>query len=323
MKAVQLVAPRRVEIVDVEPPGLAAGPPERVLVQTEKVSLCGSDLPFFAGTGLASKFPQPPGFPGHECVGVVVESTSPHLQPGDSVLAVPHGSNGLAEFFVATANATVRLPPGPPLEALLMAQPLGTVLWAARKLGSLIHRDTVILGQGPLGLLFTHTFSNLGAKTVIAMDRLDYRLEVARRMRATHTVNVARVDPVEAVREITDGRLADVVVEAVGHNQETLNQCVDLARSRGTILAFGVPDEAIYSIRFSDFFRRNLTLIPAVGPECPTDFALAVDWIAQGRLDVTPLLTHRLPFREAQRAFEWAWERREGVVKVVLDMTEK
>jgi len=323
LKAVQLVAPQQLEIVDVEPPGVAGGPPERVLVRAEKVSLCGSDLPFFAGTCPASKFPQPPGFPGHECVGVVVESTSPHFRPGDSVLALPHGSKGLAEYFVATANATVRLPSGPPLEALLMAQPLGTVVWAARKLGSLIHRDTVILGQGPLGLLFTHTFSNLGARTVIAMDRLEYRLEVARRMQATHTVNVARVNPIEAVREITDGRLADVAVEAVGHNQDTINQCLDLVRHQGTILAFGVPDEALYQLRFSDLFRRNLTLIPAVGPECPTDFALAVDWIAQGRLDVTPLLTHQLPFREAQRAFEMALERRDGVVKVVLDMTGK
>ena len=67
-----------------------------------------------------------------------------------------------------------------------------------------------------MGLLMTHLLSNLGAKTVVAVDTVDFRLDAAKKMRATHVVNPDREDVVAAVRNITDGRMADLVVEIVG-----------------------------------------------------------------------------------------------------------
>ena len=74
-----------------------------------------------------------------------------------------------------------------PKEEILMTQPLGTVVCACQKLGNLLDQDIVVAGQGPMGLLFTHMLANLGARTVIALDKLDNRREAARQMHATHT----------------------------------------------------------------------------------------------------------------------------------------
>jgi threonine dehydrogenase-like Zn-dependent dehydrogenase len=199
-----------------------------------------------------------------------------------------------------------------------MAQPLGTVIWAMRKLPNLVHAHTVVLGQGPMGLLINAMLSNLGAKSVVAVDMVPERLGVSSTMRATHVVNASETDVVERVRGITDGRMADLVVEAVGHQTESLNLCLPLVRNGGTILAFGVPDDDVYPFRFKDFYHRNLRLIGSVSPEPLVDYPLAMDMITQGRLDVRPILTHELPFDEVQRGFELFTGRKEGAIKVVL-----
>jgi threonine dehydrogenase-like Zn-dependent dehydrogenase len=180
-------------------------------------------------------------------------------------------------------------------------------------------KDTVVMGQGPMGMLIAHALSNLGAKTVIALDRLDYRLQVSPRMRATHTVNVDREDPVEAVRRITEGRMADLAVEVVGHQQETVNTCMDLVKRGGTILAFGVPDDPFYSVDYTKIIRQNLSLIGTIGPDVQDDFPMAMDMITQGRIDVSPIITHVLPFDQVQRGYEMFMNRTDGAIKVVLN----
>ena len=200
-----------------------------------------------------------------------------------------------------------------------MSQPLGTVIWACRKLPNLLNLDVVVMGQGPMGLLFTHLLSNLGTRSVITTDLVDFRLTTAKKMRATHTINAAKEDTVAAVEEITEGRMADLVVEVVGHQTETINECLRLLKRDGTLLAFGVPDDQVYDFHFADFFRKNLRFIGSVGPDAPSDFPLAMDMIVQGRVDVSPIITHHLPFTEAQLGFEMALNRKDEAIKIVFD----
>lgn len=314
MKAARLVAPRRFEILDVPEPSLSQ--PDTLLVRVERASLCGSDSPYFLRN--LGNYPAPVGLSIHECIGWVVDSKSPRFRIGDAVLAVPPGQMGLTELFVANAAHTVPLPSAQFSSEILMAQPLGTVLWAMRKLPNLLHAHTVVLGQGPMGLLLDATLSNLGAKSVIAVDRIPQRLAVAPAMRATHLLNANQEDVAKRVREITEGHMADLVVEAVGHQTESLNTSLSLVRHGGTILAFGVPDDEVYPFNFKEFYHRNLRLIGSVSPEPSKDYPLAMDMIVQRRIDVRPLLTHELPFDEVQRAFELFTERKEGAIKVVL-----
>jgi threonine dehydrogenase-like Zn-dependent dehydrogenase len=101
--------------------------------------------------------------------------------------------------------------------------------------------DTILrFGQGPIGQLFNAALSNFGAREIIAVDRLPSRLQTSLPMGATRSIDSRREDPVEVVREITQGQMADLVVEAVGHREQALNLCVDLCKPNGKILFFGV-----------------------------------------------------------------------------------
>jgi threonine dehydrogenase-like Zn-dependent dehydrogenase len=334
MIAAQIVGPRQVKIVKVEEPHV---PDSHIKVRIERACLCGSDTPLFAydlsqrkDSRLATPFldyerenpyPLRPGQAIHECLGTVVESRSAKFAEGDLVLALPNAMDGLCEFLAIPDTKAIHLPrDGVSREEILMSQPFGTVLWAFAKLGNLLNQEVVVLGQGPMGLMICKLLGNMGAKTIIAMDKLEYRLKTSICMGATHVVNVDAWDPVDAVREITGGKMADLVFEAVGHQTSTISQCMDMVRPRGTLVAFGVPDDEIYpDFSYSTFFRKNLTLIGSVGPEVIPNYSLARDMIAQGRIDLSPLITHTLPFEEIQKAYELFVDRREGAIKVVLD----
>ena len=319
MKAAQVVAHRQIEIIDIDLPDMSSQPDGAILIKTEQTALCGSDMPQFALERPASDYPLSPGVAVHECIGVVVASKSDRFKEGDKVLGLPRGIGGLAEYFVSHEEVTIPLAKFHRRDCILMAQPLGTVVWACRKLGNLLNQDAVVVGQGPMGLLMAHMLSNLGARTIVTTDVVDYRLEVSKQMRATHTINAEEEDPVAAVEKITDGRMADLVVEIVGHQTETINQCLELVKRGGTILAFGVPDDAIYDFHFSTFFRKNIRFIGSVGPDAQNDFPLAMDMIVQGRFDVSPIITHHLPFTEAQRGFEMSLYKKDGAIKIVFD----
>jgi threonine dehydrogenase-like Zn-dependent dehydrogenase len=341
MFAAQIVAQRLIRLVDVDEPTLAQD--GQVKIRMERGCLCGSDSPLFNYDLNAlfdesqrspekrrfipfvdydtDPYPMRVGQSIHECLGTVVESTSDRFKEGDFVLALPNAHDGLVEYMVADADRAIQLPrDAVSKEEILMTQPLGTVVWACQKLGNLLDLDIVVAGAGPMGLLFTHMLANLGAKSIIVLDKLDSRLEAAKRMHATHTVNVDDLDAVEAIREITDGKMADICVEVVGHQMETINTVMGYVRRLGTILCFGVPDHMNYQgFAYTEFFRQNLSLISSVGPDVVPNFSLARDLIAQGRIDVSPLVTHTLPFSDIQNGYELFVDRKDGAIKVVLD----
>lgn len=320
MKAAHVVAHRQIEMFEADEPNIEDFPGGSIKVKAHMTAICGSDSPKFVLKQPDAVYPMNIGTSIHECIGTVVASSSDRFQPGDFVQARPTaGIGGLAEYYISSEKVGVRLVDYKPLDELLMSQPLGTVIWACRKLGNIINQDAVVVGQGPMGLLMTHLLSNLGAKTVVAVDTVDFRLEAAKKMRATHVVNPDREDVVAAVRNITDGRMADLVVEIVGHNQDTVNLCLNLTKRLGTVLAFGVPDDDVYAFNYRDFFSKNVTLVGSVGPDSLNDYPLAMDMIAQGRIDVSPIITHHLPFTEVQKGFELFIDHRDEAIKVVLD----
>jgi threonine dehydrogenase-like Zn-dependent dehydrogenase len=325
MKAGQIVAPEKIEIVEAERPDLVlertnpAALQDRVLVRTLNAAVCGSDHPLYLGSGT---YPAPPGMSLHESIGIVERTWTDRCKEGDLILALPTGSDALAEYFMGIGPSVVPLPPGMPREQLLMAQPLGTVIYCLRKLGHWFNAEVAIVGQGPMGLLFTGMMRSMGAALIIGIDRHANRLEAARRMGATHTVNTAETDPAEAVKEITQGRMADLVIEVVGE-EDTFNMCITLARRNAYFINFGVPRKNAYTIDIGSLFRKNLKLITSVGPDVHIDFPRAMQMIAERRIDVSPLITHILPFARAQEAFDLSTRRKHEAIKVVVDFEEK
>lgn len=319
MKAAQIVAPRQLEIIDIGVPDISSEPEGAVLIKARLSAICGTDMPYFAMEHPAADYPFATGLSIHECIGTIAASKSDRFKEGEAVLALPNEMRGLAEYFLSHEDVTVPLQTFHRGDCILMSQPLGTVIWACRKFGNLLHQNVVIVGQGPMGLLMAHMLSNLGAKAIIGTDLFDYRLAVSKQMRATHIINASKEDAVARVAELTDGAMADLVVEAVGHQTETINDCLNLVKPGGTILAFGVPDDDVYDFHFGGFFHKNVRFIASVGPDVQNDFPLAMDMISQGRIDVSPIITHNLPFTEVQRAFELSFYKKDRAIKITLE----
>jgi threonine dehydrogenase-like Zn-dependent dehydrogenase len=250
----------------------------------------------------------------------VVRSTSSRFSPGDLVVAIPDDNRGLAEYFTALPSRAVRLPAElAGVESCPLVQPLSTVVSAVDRVGPVDGRAFAVVGLGSLGLLFCWLLRKRGASAIVGIDPLEPRCRLAERMGATRTRAQRSAEVLRAAREDPSTWDApEVCVEAVGHQVETVNDCLGLIPKRGTVLAFGVPDDDVYPIEFSVFFRKNAHLL-AVTPDWSEYLPKAVDLFAGHRRELEPLVTHRLPIRDAGRAFE-LYERHEGgIVKVLLD----
>jgi len=317
MLAGQITGKRRLEMVEIPIPDINDG---EILVQLQVGSICGSDLPFFlfdtshpALTGASTALA--PMLSLHELVGFVAQSRSEQFKEGDRVLGlptIPH--RGLAEYFVSSDDRAVPLPDGI-ANHLVLSQPLGTVVHAFRKLPQGLE-TAVVLGQGPIGQLFTALLRQKGVGQLIAVDLLRERLDLSTRMGATHTVSGNAAEVAAAIETITAGKLVDLVVEAIG-KEETLNLAAKLVRRNGTLLAFGLPHKYNYDFAFHDFFWNEGQLICSLGPTVD-DFRVAIDLISTGVISVAPLVTHTFPLSRAQEAFTLFADRTDGVIKVAL-----
>ncbi|MEJ7711796.1 MAG: zinc-binding dehydrogenase [Pyrinomonadaceae bacterium] len=203
----------------------------------------------------------------HELVGVVAQSRSSSFKEGDRVLALPliH-QRGLAEYFLSTPNLAIALPRGR-VDHLVVSQPLGTVIHACLKLPNLLGQTAVIIGQGPIGLLFTASLRRMGVTRLIAVDLLPERLKISWQMGATETICGSEEEVREAVNAYTNGEGVDLAIEAVGV-AETLNLAASLIRRNGTLLAFGVPHSHMCDFAFHNFFHKEGGLSQASALTC-------------------------------------------------------
>lgn len=321
MKALRLRSPRTFDRVDVPIPHLASNQANQIVVRGSLVSMCGSDIPFFSGGKPEITYPLAPGAHAHECVGQVVESTSALFRPGEHVAAIPDHDLGLAEFFVARESKAVRLPielAG--RQASTLIQPLSTVVYALDRLGSVQGLSIAVVGLGGIGLLFCWLLRKCGARTVVGVDPVAFRCQVAQEMGATKTLPLRANDVVQASRRNTgDWEPPQICIEAVGHQQETLNDCIDLVQQAGTVLAFGVPDQHVYAVEFETFFRKKATLVACVTPPWDRYLAIALDLFRAYRQELARLVTHRLPIKDAEEAYA-AYERHDdGLIKLVME----
>jgi len=113
--------------------------------------------------------------------------------------------------------------------------------------------------------------------------------------------------------------MADIVIEAVGHKDFALNLCISLCRYGGLILTFGVPHETVDGLRWYELMLKNITISTSLNPDFAVDFPLAMQLIAEERIDLRPLITHRFPLAQIQTAFETFYEKRDGAQKVLVE----
>ncbi len=344
MRAVVFDGAGRVRVSDVAEPQLQS--PSDAVVRVTRAAICGSDLHFFHG-----KTPMDVGdVLGHEAVGVVEEVGQDVLpvQPGDRVVIsfdiacgdcwyCSRGMSALCDqgqMFgggpftgsvpgaqaerVRVPRADVNLLPIPEAledeRALFLGDILTTGYYAA-SLGGITDGDTVaVVGAGPLGFFCAQAAASLGAGRVFVIDPEPVRLALAASVGAT-PVDPAKRHPQMAVADATEGRGADVVLEAVG-NPAAFEAAVALARPGGTVVVAGVYAGETAEIQLGVYWTRALTL--RFSGLCPIHawWEDALEEVMDGRIDPSPLISHRLPLEEAAAGYA-LFDRREAT-KVVL-----
>jgi len=345
MKALIFEEVRQVGYASVPDPEILE--PGDVIVRVEAAGICGSDLHAYRGleTGL-----DPGTVMGHEFAGEVVEVGTgvARLRPGDRVVSPFTTSCGTCFYCragltarcergqlfgwveegkglqgsqaelvrVPLADATlVRIPEGTPAETALFAgDNLATGWFGAESAGAGPGCVVAVVGCGPVGLMAVMAARELGAERIFAVDALPERLALAEHWGATAIEGSG--DPAGRVREVTDGRGADAVVEAVGSQQST-RLAFDLVRPGGTIAALGVHTEPHLAIAPTEMYDKNLTYRTGRAP-ARSYMERLLPLIRSGRYDLGALISHRLPLSDGPRGYDLFDRKLEGCTKVVL-----
>ncbi|MFJ2007236.1 S-(hydroxymethyl)mycothiol dehydrogenase [Streptomyces chartreusis] len=178
---------------------------------------------------------------------------------------------------------------------------------AAINTGNVGRGDSVaVIGCGGVGAAAIAGSNLAGAAKVIAVDIDDRKLDTARKLGATHTVNSKDTDAVEAIRELTGGFGADVVIEAVGR-PETYKQAFYARDLAGTVVLVGVPTpEMKLELPLLDVFGRGGALKSSWYGDClpSRDFPMLIDLYLQGRLDLDAFVTETIALDDVEKAFE-------------------
>lgn len=238
-----------------------------------------------------------------------------------TVLSPALGIGAFADkTLVAAGQCTKVNPAAPPTAAGLLGCGVMAGIGAAINTGGVTRGDTVaVFGCGGVGDAAIAGAALAGARTIVAVDLDDRKLEMAKRFGATHTVNASTSDPVEYVKSVTDGNGADVCIEAVG-NPAVYRQAFEARDLAGTVVLVGVPrPDMKIELPFLDVFGRGGALKSSWYGDClPTrDFPNLIELYLQGRLDLDGFVSETIGLDGIEDAFH-KMERGEVLRSVVV-----
>jgi threonine 3-dehydrogenase len=315
------------ELLDVPTP---APPHGGVLVKVKSVSICGTDFHVYSWDPWAQGRVHPPVIMGHEWAGEVV-AVGPEcegLKVGDYVSGESHKVCGhclqcrigqghvcqntrifgvdvdgcFAEYFAVPESSVLKNDPRVPPEIACMQDPLGNAVHAALA-GDVIGKSVAVLGCGPIGLFAIAVVKAVGGGPVWASDTTDYRLKLACQVGADVVAKVPEESIEKMVAEATNGQGVDVVLEMSGA-PSAIQQAMRLARPGGRVSLMGIPSRAVELNIAEDVIFKGLTIQGIVGRQLYKTWYTMKALLASGKLDVSPILTHRLPLEEFATGME-------------------
>jgi len=347
MKIAVLTAPGRFDIREAPVPTPGTG---EALVRVGAVGVCGSDLHMFKEGSIGGITIEDAGgrfVPGHECSGVVEElgegtdrallgrrvfvepavncgrcrwclDGKPNVCPHHTFLGLPPRAGCLAEYLVHPVRLCEPVPEEIDDDSAVLLEPLAIAVHSLERVGFRGGCGAVVLGAGPIGLTHVMLLARSGAGPLIVTDPLDYRLQVAVELGATHTLNPRRDDVPAAVADLTGGDGAEFVFECAGQD-ETFHQMVEVAAPAGRIGVVGIPAEDRLAFRHSLARRKGVDVLMV--RRANRTFARALKWALRDQLPLKRLANLHWPLDCTQQAYETAAAYRGGVLKAIVNPT--
>lgn len=211
---------------------------------------------------------------------------------------------GLAEYAVVPATDVFELPESLAAnDAAILGCSVFTAYGAVRNVAGLRLGDTVaVVAAGGIGLNIVQLAAAFGASTIVAVDISAEKLELARELGATHTVDSSDVDPVEAVREITGGRGVDVAFEALG-SAATVETAIGLVDDGGRVVLVGIaPAGVSAALNIAHVVRRKIQILGSYGARARTDMPKVLALAEAGTIRLDRLITDRFTLDDAALA---------------------
>jgi threonine 3-dehydrogenase len=312
-----------------------------VLIKIKRTAICGTAMHIYNWDAWAQKTIPVPMVVGHEFVGEIAEvgSNVIDFNPGQIVSGEGHVVCGrcrncmagrrhlcaytsgigvdrpgaFAEYLALPMSNVWEHSPGIDLDVAALFDPFGNAVHTALQY-ELLGEDVLITGAGPIGVMAAAVCRHAGARHVVVTDLIDSRLELAQRMGATRTVNVTRESLNQVQQELGMEEGFDVGMEMSG-NPQAFNDLLGAMCHGGKVAILGIPSEAM-AIDWTKVIFNMLTLKGIYGREMyETWYKMSV--MIESGLDISPVITHRLDFREFQHGFDVM---NEGVAsKVILN----
>ena len=303
----------RIEHVPLPEPG-----PGQVRLKLEGCGVCASNLTPWAGPEW-QQYPLAPGSLGHEGWGIIdaVGEGVTSVKRGDRVTALSYAS--YAEYDLADEASVVRLPPA--LDAQpFPGEPLGCAFNIFRRADIHAGQIVAIIGAGFLGAVLTQLATEAGAR-VIAISRRQSSLDLARSYGAAEAIVMDDHNVIiNRVSELTGGRFCDRVIEAVG-KQWPLDLAAELTAERGKLIIAGYHQDGPRQVNMWLWNWRGIDVINAHERD-PSAYVEgireAVEAVASGRLDPTPLYTHRYPLERLGDALDATRDKPDNFVKALV-----
>lgn len=342
-KAAIIVAPRRIELVDETLPPMGN---DDVLIKMISVGLCHSDLPEFLGTastergGHYARLSEPvfPMHVGHEPVGCVLDAGSgvTCFKPGDIVTGL--GGPGFSEYLVLPQNVPLCVvPPQAENYKHCLGEPMGCIVNIVQTATPRLGETVAVIGCGFMGLMAIAGLKGSGAKEIVAVDVQPGRLELAKKYGATKLLNPAECDVEQEAFAMTGGKFFDIVVEITGSLKglETASSIVKFChddydvsgkyQGRGRILissVYGKNEAFSPKLAYNLMYRTPdlLSAHPNYAIDPVANIREGVDAYISGRLPLSEMVTHEIPFDEVQKGFEILENAPEGYIKGIVYM---
>jgi L-iditol 2-dehydrogenase len=343
MKAIRIHGPRDARYEEV--PTLEIGP-DHVLVRVRAVAICGTDIELYDGVMfyITSGRTKYPFTPGHEWSGEVaaVGSNVTEFHVGDRVVGECsigcrqcsfcrrgwyHLCRALSETgilrqpgamaeYIAYPRFFLHKCSGLPFEHAAFIEPTGVAINAVKRTRVTPDDFVAVMGPGPIGLFATQVAKAYGARAVILVGTRDERLAAGRDMGADVTVNLRTENLVEKVREATDGRMVDVVIEAAG-KKEVWPAIASILAPAARVGMTGLFAGAKCEVDFDPLVVNEVSILGCLGG--PNLWSEAIALHERGLVRADRLITHRLPLPEFVRGVEISRGRTGGAIKVLIE----